>query len=483
MKEMSKKNNTLPNFNRARKRIKDSCTINDGLQITKKLNSLGENKTYFVRTYGCQSNVRDSEIISGILEKIGFKSVAELEKADLVILNTCAIRENAELKVFGEIGFIKKIKRKNPNFLFGIAGCMSQEEKVVKEIVEKIDHVDFVFGTHNIHRLPQILDTVINQKTSVIEVWSHEGDIIENLPSVRDSKFKAFVNIMYGCDHFCTYCIVPYTRGKIRSRRKEDILKEVNELIKNGYKEVTLLGQNVNAYGIDFKMEKYDFSDLLQDVANTKISRIRFATSNPWNFDNKIVDTITKNKNLMPYIHLPIQSGDEKVLSAMNRAMSIKKYYDIVKYIRDKIPNCTISTDLIVGFPNETKEQFENTIKLFNDIQFDNAYTFIFSARPGTPASLIKDEISFAEKQQRLQELNLLVKKYSKINSEKFIDSTLEVLVDGVSKTDISKLTGYTPEWKVVNFSGNAKAGDLVYVYIETASRFSLNGKIVENYK
>jgi tRNA-2-methylthio-N6-dimethylallyladenosine synthase len=273
------KNNT-PNINNARMRRSKPQILKNVFKINNELKTIGLNKKYFIRTYGCQSNTRDSEIISGILEMMGYTKTNDPVNSDILILNTCAIRENAELKVFGEIGFLKQISDANPNFLFGVCGCMAQEESVVKKIIDKISHINFVFGTHNIYELPHIIDEAIKTKTQVIKVYSKEGDIIEELPTTRDSKIKAFVNVMYGCDNFCTYCIVPYTRGKIRSRDKQDILNEIVDLKNKGYKEVTLLGQNVNSYGID-KNDGYKFANLLEDVCKTNIDRVRFTTSNP----------------------------------------------------------------------------------------------------------------------------------------------------------------------------------------------------------
>jgi tRNA-2-methylthio-N6-dimethylallyladenosine synthase len=354
---------------------------------------------YFIRTYGCQANVRDSENIAGVLQQMGIKPAKNEASANLVILNTCAVRENAEKKVFGEIGLLKQKKYLNHNVLLGLCGCMPYQASNITHL-QKIKHLDFVFGTNNINMLPQILYEVITHKHQVINVPPLlNAGITEGLSDIRTSKIKASVNIMYGCDKFCSYCIVPYTRGRIRSRLPQDIINEVNNLIKNDYKEITLLGQNVNAYGIDFKDHHYRFADLLEVIAKTNIARIRFSTSNPWNFDKKIIDVMAKYSNIMPHVHLPIQSGSETVLNKMNRPMKINEYISKVKYLRKKIPHCALSTDFIVGFPGETKQQFEQTLNLYKKLKFDNAYTFVYSSRPGTLASRMKDPTPLVTKQ------------------------------------------------------------------------------------
>lgn len=469
----------LPDINKARKRLVSAKIIKDDFEVPTNIVGYGINKKYHIKTFGCQSNVRDTETMMGILETIGYTWTDEIKEADLVLLNTCAVRDHAEQKVFADIGVLDKIKRTNPNFIFGMCGCMAQEEAVVNRILKSNFNIDFIFGTHNIHRLLNVLEQVLFEKNLVVEVWSKEGDIIENLPSTRNSDIKAFVNVMYGCDKFCTYCIVPFTRGKIRSREKDDILEEVNKLIQDGYKEVTLIGQNVNSYGNDFKDKKYLFYNLLEDVAKTNIERVRFTTSNPWNFSKEIVDVMKKYPNIMPHIHLPIQSGDETILQKMNRPMKIDVYLELVNYIKENIPNCSITTDLIVGFPNETREQFEKTMDLYNKVQFDNAFTFVYSKREGTIAARMDDKTDPKDKKNWLIELNELVKKYAKIQNQKFVGLTLDVLVEGPSKKDDSILSGYSPQWKVVNFKGKAKAGDIVKVKITTASRFTLNGEMV----
>ncbi len=466
---------------------KQSFRTAKGLEINKKdfkidekfINSKYKKLSFFVRTYGCQANVVDSQVIDNILIKMGFNKSLDIENADLIILNTCAIRENAELKVFGEIGWLVKKRKNNLNIRVGVCGCMVQQENVFDRL-SKNQHVDFIFGTHNIDQLPEIIYESYINNNKILSVKHQAENKYKILPRTIEQKHKAFVTIMDGCDKFCTYCIVPYTRGQQISRSKEDIIDEIKHLMQNGLKEVTLIGQNVNSYGLDFKDKKYHFKDLLEDIAKLNIPRIRFSTSNPWNLNKDLIDVMAKYDNIMPYIHLPIQSGDEEILKQMNRKMLIKDYIDLVDYLREKIPDISISTDLIVGFPNESSEAFKHTIDLYNRIKYDNAYTFIYSKREGTPAAKIIDHVTLTEKKKRLYELDELVRKYAKEANEKFVGKVLDVLVDGVSKNNAKRLTGYSPQWKVVNFTGDAKIGDIVKVKINEASRFSLSGKQVK---
>ena len=467
---------------------KQSFRTAKGLEINKKdfkidekfINSKYKKLSFFVRTYGCQANVVDSQVIDNILIKMGFNKSLDIENADLIILNTCAIRENAELKVFGEIGWLVKKRKNNPNIRVGVCGCMVQQENVFDRL-SKNQHVDFIFGTHNIDQLPEIIYESYINNNKILSVKHQAENKYKILPRTIEQKHKAFVTIMDGCDKFCTYCIVPYTRGQQISRSKEDIIDEIKHLMQNGLKEVTLIGQNVNSYGLDFKDKTYHFKDLLEDIAKLNIPRIRFSTSNPWNLNKDLIDVMAKYDNIMPYIHLPIQSGDEEILKQMNRKMLIKDYIDLVDYLREKIPDISISTDLIGGFPNESSEAFRHTIDLYNRIKYDNAYTFIYSKREGTPAAKIIDHVTLTEKKKRLYELDELVRKYAKEANEKFVGKVLDVLVDGVSKNNAKRLTGYSPQWKVVNFTGDAKIGDIVKVKINEASRFSLSGKQVKN--
>lgn len=469
-----------PDLKLARQRNKQKTQIlKDSFEIPNAMKNIGEGKTYFIRTYGCQANERDSETLRGILEAMGYVQNEVMETSDVVILNTCAIRENAEQKVFGKIGNIKSLKKDRPDMILAVCGCMAQEESVINKIMEKHPQVDLVFGTHNIHRLPQLLQTAMQSDKTVVEVWSKEGDIIEDVPVARNDHFKAWVNIMYGCDKFCTYCIVPYTRGKERSRKMQDIIDEVEMLKAQGYMEVTLLGQNVNAYGKDLN-EDIDFSDLLEAVAKTNIPRIRFTTSHPWDFNDEMVEVIGKYDNLMPYIHLPLQSGDDDILKLMGRKYNIAQYLRLFHKIKEVMPNCAVSTDIIVGFPNETDEQFEHTMDIVKECHYDNAYTFIYSPRVGTPAANMKDHTPMEVKEQRLYRLNELVNQYAWENNQVYLGQTVKVLVEGPSKKNPEILTGYTESQKLVNFEGDFQCiGKIVNVKIEEANTWSLKGKVI----
>jgi len=465
----------LPNINEARKRT-DKKT--EYIYLNEEYDkSAFKGKKYFIRTYGCQMNVHDSEEIAGHLESIGFTPVDTIEEADLVVLNTCAIRENAHDKLYGFLGRCKHVKTSsNHNLIIAICGCMAQEENVANTIKEKHPYVDLVFGTHNICDLEKLL--INKSEKQNIEVFSCEGNVIENVPYKRDSKFKAWVNIQYGCDKFCTYCIVPYTRGKQRSRKSEDILKECENLVKDGYIEITLLGQNVNAYGKDLDGE-ITFAQLLQKVSDTGIKRLRFVTSHPWDFTDEMIDVIASNENIMPYIHLPLQSGSDRILKLMGRRYTKEEYLTLFNKIKDKVNGCSITTDIIVGFPNETEEDFKDTLDVVNTCKYDSAFTFIYSPREGTPAALMEDKIPLKVKEERLHQLNELVNKYSLENNKKYLDKEVIVLVEGINEKDNSKVYGYTDTMKLVNFEGDSLLiGKLVNVVITDAKSFSLDGKL-----
>ena len=469
----------LPNLKEARKRTNNDIVIKDNeYELTDNQKAIGLNKKYYIKTYGCQMNEHDSENIKAILNEMNFTETDKLEDADLIILNTCAIRENAHNKVFGLLGRIKHLKQ-TKDVLVGFGGCMAQEEVIVDEIRHKYKWIDFVFGTHNIFDLPNIIEkTYINQKQE-IEVFSWEGEVIENLPVKRDNKYKAWVNIMYGCDKFCTYCIVPYTRGKQRSRLPKYIIEEVKDLIKDGYQEVTLLGQNVNAYGKDLNIN-YTMANLLEDVAKTGIKRIRFVTSHPWDFNDDMIDTISKYENIMPYIHLPIQSGSSKILKLMGRRYTKEEYLTLFNKLKEKIPNVSITTDIIVGFPGETDKDFQDTLDVVDTCKYDSAFTFIFSPRVGTPASKMMDNVSLEEKEERLQRLNQLVNKYSKENNDKYLNKVVPVLLEDYSSKKKDCLKGYTDTMKLVNVKADKSyLGKIVNVKITSVKTWSMDGEII----
>ena len=466
-----------PNMVDARKRGKEEVKY---IYENRNYNEVFKGKKYFIKTYGCQMNVHDSEEIKKILENLGYTEIEDYEQADLIILNTCAIRENAHDKVFGFLGRCKHLKKTNKDLILGLCGCMAQEENVVKEIREKHKYIDIVFGTHNMNELPDMLMNFYGKQS--INVYSKEGDVIEfgNLYK-RDSKITAWVNIMYGCDKFCTYCIVPYTRGKQRSRKSEDILKEVKELKEQGYKEITLLGQNVNAYGKDLDGE-IEFGELLEKVSDIGIERIRFVTSHPWDFTDKMIDVIASRENIMPYIHLPLQSGSNKILKLMGRRYTKEEYLELFNKIRNKVKNASITTDIIVAFPGETEEDFNDTLDVVNTCKYDGAFTFIYSPRENTPAAKMKNDLTESEKEDRLHRLNELVNKYSKESNERMLNTIQKVLVIGVSEKDSNKVCGYTENMKLVNVTAPMDTiGQIINVKITDAKSFSLDGEIIEN--
>lgn len=461
----------LPNMNDAK--IRNQSKVNY-IYENRESNDLFKGKKYFIKTYGCQMNVHDSEEISALIESLGYIKTDVLEEADFIILNTCAIRENAHDKVFGFLGRCKHLKKEKKDIIIGLCGCMAQEESVVNEIREKHPYIDIVFGTHNMNDLPKMLTNYYGKQD--IEVYSKEGDVIEfgNLYK-RDSNISAWVNIMYGCDKFCTYCIVPYTRGKQRSRKSEDIIKEVNELKEVGYKEITLLGQNVNAYGKD--LDDVSFARLLELVSDTGIPRIRFVTSHPWDFTDEMIDVIAERDNIMPYIHLPLQSGSSRILKLMGRRYSKDDYLTLYNKIRSKVKDVSITTDIIVGFPGETREDFEDTLKVVNECKYDGAFTFIFSPRENTPAASFEDNVSLKEKEDRLHELNELINKYSKESNLKMLNKSVKVLITGVSEKDDTKVCGYTENMKLVNVDAPKEdIGKIINVKITDAKSFSLDG-------
>lgn len=466
----------LPNLNEARKRTKNKI---EHIHLEQKYDeNTFKGQKYFLRTYGCQMNVHDGEEIAARLESLGFTATEELTEADIVILNTCAIRENAHDKLYGFLGRCKHEKEKNNHdLIIGICGCMAQEENVVEELMKKHHYVDIVFGTHNIHELQELI--LSRKEKQNIQVYSCEGNVYENISYKRDSDIKAWVNIQYGCDKFCTYCIVPYTRGKQRSRRSCEILKEVQNLKDRGYKEVTLLGQNVNAYGKEYE-DEISFAELLRKVSDIGIERVRFVTSHPWDFTDEMINVIAERDNIMPYIHLPLQSGSSRILKLMGRRYTKEEYIELHDKIRNTVPNCSITTDIIVGFPNETDEDFKETLDVVNHCKYDSAFTFIYSPREGTPAAKMEDSIDMKTKEARLQKLNELINSYSNAANQKYLNKIVPVLVEGISEKDSNKVFGYTDTMKLVNVvNASDKIGQIINVKITEAKSFSLDGEAI----
>lgn len=444
-----------------------------------KLSKRCANLRYFIKTYGCQANVRDEETMRGILENIGYIPTEDPKTADLIIINTCAVRENAEDKVYGEVGNLKVLRRKNKNMIIAICGCMVEQPEILDRLMKTYPEVNLFFGTHEVPYLYSLLDEVLDNDIRLVAIESKQGEVVEDLPVCRNNRFKAFVNIMYGCNKFCTYCIVPYTRGKERSRKFIDVIKECQDLVNEGYQEITLLGQNVNAYGKDLDEGK-DFADLLEEVAKLGIPRLRFTTSHPWDFSSKMIDVIAKYPNIMKFIHLPVQSGNDEILKKMGRRYNREQYLSLVKEMREKIPGLTLSTDIIVGFPNETYEQFYDTVTLVDEVKYEAAFTFIYSPRRGTPAAKMEDKVEYKEKSKRFIELVKHLEKHIEEYSKTLIGQTLPVLVDGPSKNNPELLSGYTETNKVVHFKGDETLiGKIVNVKITESHTYSLIGEIV----
>lgn len=469
----------LPDLKKARERLKKSETYFYDYIPSDEIINFVKGKSFFVKTYGCQANYRDEENISGILLSLGMKKISDYKKADIIILNTCAVRENAEDKVYGLVGDVKKIKETRKDAILVIGGCMIEQPHIIDHMINTFSCVDIYMGTHNIKDLVRVLEIYYKENKRVVLVSSKEGDIIENLPSKRNENFRAFVNINYGCDKFCTYCIVPYTRGKERSRDIDDILSECRDLKNQGYKEVTLLGQNVDAYGKDLNY-KVTFAQLLDEVAKIGIPRIRFLTSYPSDFKDDVIDVMAKHDNILKYLHLPVQSGNNNILRRMARRYTREQYLDLVTRIRHKIPNIYLSTDIIVGFPGETYDEFLDTLTLCKEVDYSSAFTFIFSPRVGTPAYKLKDDVPYIEKTKRFKELKNILEISVNKYSDMLVGKTLNVLVESKSKKDSSILTGYSEEYKVVNFKGDKSLiGEIVKVKITENHLYFLNGEIV----
>ncbi|MCQ4921717.1 tRNA (N6-isopentenyl adenosine(37)-C2)-methylthiotransferase MiaB [Tissierella carlieri] len=437
-------------------------------------------KTYFIKTYGCQMNEHDSEKISWILENMNYIETQNIEEADFIIYNTCLVRENAEVKVYGNLGSLKQLKRQKADLMIAVCGCMMQREEARNVILSKHRHVDIIFGTHNIHKLPQLINNHLQTGETIVDIFEDGREIIENINSNRKYSYKAFVNIMYGCNNFCTYCIVPYTRGRENSRDPENIIKEIEELAKNGCKEVTLLGQNVNSYGKTLKTD-YSFTDLLKDINKIDgIERIRFMTSHPKDLSDELINCYATLDKLCGHLHLPVQSGSNKVLKEMNRNYTKEDYLKIINNLKKLVPNISITTDIIIGFPGETEEDFNDTLELVKEVRFDSAFTFLYSIREGTKAAKMENQIDDKVKHSRFQRLTDTLNEIALELNQKLVGKTLEVLVEEVSKNNTEVLTGRSRNNKLVHFKGNEDLiGSIVSVKIENVKTFTLEGSLV----
>lgn len=462
--------------------LKNQIIINDIRQKNMEMcEQLGRKYRYLILTYGCQMNEHDSEKLIAMLNDMDFEPAENKADADLIIFNTCCVRENAELKVFGNLGSLKALKKKKPHLKIVVCGCMMQQPHIVEEIKSKYRHVNLVFGTHNLHNFPYLLSQTYGASGTLVEVWDEEGQVIEGLPVERKIGMKAFVNIMYGCNNFCTYCIVPYTRGRERSRTPEAIVHEITTLVSQGVKEVTLLGQNVNSYGKTLETP-VDFPDLLKMVsAIPGLKRIRFMTSHPKDISDKLLETMAACDNVCKYLHLPIQCGSDRLLKLMNRHYTKADYLKVIEKARKLMPDISFSTDLIIGFPGETLEDLEETKDLLRQVNYDIAFTFMYSARQGTPAAEMTDHLTEEEKNKRFQEILGVLNPLAIEKNKAMAGRELEVLIESHSKTDDSVLSGRSQYHHVVNIPGDeSMIGKLVRVRVSDPRKFSLNADIIE---
>ncbi|MBQ9279828.1 MAG: tRNA (N6-isopentenyl adenosine(37)-C2)-methylthiotransferase MiaB [Clostridia bacterium] len=432
---------------------------------------------YFINTMGCKLNENDSEKIAGMLTKMGYSEAKSVEEANIVVFNTCCIRENAEEKLFGKLGELKNLKKQN-NMIICLGGCMSQEKHVVDKVKQSYSQVDIVFGTHNIHKLPEMILKKLTENQKVFDVWDIDGDIIEGLPVKRTGEKNALVTIMYGCNNFCTYCIVPYVRGRERSRKPEDILKEVRNLASEGYKEIMLLGQNVNSYDGG---AGYHFSNLLRDIDQIPgINIVRFMSPHPKDFTDDVISAIADCKSVCKVIHLPLQSGSSKVLNLMNRKYTKEQYLTLVQKIREKVPDVTFTTDIIVGFPGEEEADFLDTLDVVEKVKFEQVFMFIYSVRKGTAAEKMPNHVPEEIKSERFNRLKELADRITEEENKKYIGTVQKVLVEGESKTNAEVLTGRTRSNKIVNFSGSKSLiGKEIDVEIISEHVWYLKGKAV----
>jgi tRNA-2-methylthio-N6-dimethylallyladenosine synthase len=442
-------------------------------------------------------NERDSETLAGMLSDLGYRETMDRNKADVIIMNTCSVRENADRRFFGNLGQLKRIKEERPDVIIAVCGCMMQQQHIIDTLKSKYTWVDLVFGTYNIHEFPKLLGNVLDERKKVVDVWDQADEIVEGLPAQRKHPYKAFVNIMYGCDNFCSYCIVPYTRGRERSRDPEAILEEVKALVADGVLEITLLGQNVNSYRgqignqdkeeadggkvMDSSGEYVSFAGLIHMLNEVEgLKRIRFTTSHPKDLSDELIDAFASCEKLCPHIHLPVQSGSTRILEKMNRKYTKEEYLELVEKLRRKTPDIAITTDIIVGFPGETEEDFEETLDIVRKVGFDSAFTFLYSIRKGTTAENFPDQVAEEVKHERF---NRLVEEMNRISAEKnkaLVGQVVEVLAEGKSKTNKALYSGRTGGHKLVNFKTDEDVtGRMVKVLITESSTFSLTGRAI----
>ena len=473
--------------------------VKEELIYIEKVKKINENKKlkYYILTMGCQLNENDSEKIAGMLENMNYEKTLDMQDADLVLFNTCCVRENAEERLFGKIGEVKKLKEENGTII-AIGGCMMQEEHITKKIKQSYPYVDIIFGTHTLNKLPQDLYEALNENKKVRDIINIDGQIIEGLPISRDDKIKASVTIMNGCNNFCSYCIVPYVRGRERSRHPQDIIDEVIGLSKNGYKEIMLLGQNVNSYLVSQKTKGEDVN--FKVIANGKemivnsfatllialdeiegIERIRFISPHPKDFTDDVIDAIRNSKHICKQIHLPLQSGSTRVLKEMNRKYTKEEYIKLAEKIKNKIPEIVFSTDIIVGFPGETEEDFEDTLDVVQKVNFEQVFMFIYSRRVGTVADKMENQIPEEIKHKRFDRLKELVENQMKVQNENYVGKEVQILVEGKSKNNDKMLTGRTESNKVVNFEGTDDlVGKIINVKIISEHQWYLKGSIIK---
>lgn len=439
----------------------------------------GRMRLAHTETYGCQQNVNDTERIRGMLDKAGFGFTDDAKEADLVIYNTCAVRENAEQRVFGRLGILKHIKETKPELIVAVCGCMVQQEHICEKIKKVHDHVDLIFGTHALYRMPELLYRTITENETVVDITNSDGAICEDVPILRDRAEKAWVSIMYGCNNFCTYCIVPYVRGRERSRKPEDILNEIKGLVANGTTEISLLGQNVNSYGKDLDTE-IDFADLLRMVNDIEgVERIRFMTSHPKDLSDKLIYTIRDCDKICKQLHLPLQSGSDKILKDMNRHYTKEQYLAIVEKLKKEIPGITLTTDIIVGFPTETTPDFRETLEVLKSVRYDNIFSFIYSRREGTPAAKLDFALSDEEIHKNFEEMLEVQNQICLEKNLEYKDKIETVLVEDASDTEPTILTGRNDGGKLVTFAGDASLkGKYVKVKITKPKQWSLEGEL-----